>query len=248
MEAVKPFLKDSDIVLEPCAGTGEFLNGFSRYNFNNKVIAYDIEPKAEGVILGSYFDQQVPKDSVIITNPPYGRNHQLSVQFFNHSADDARLIAFLIPSAWRKWSVENRLDDRFHKVADIDMPNESFYDGDGNNLGGMLNTCFQVWEKRDYKREPYKVKDYGLVESSNKEEANVVLVYAGYGTGKVHREFDREKKNTTFKYLIAKDETVIDALENMDISMFTKNSTYSPTVSFDEIRYSLNKYLGKENT
>ena len=194
VQTALPFIKAGDTLVEPCAGTGEFVKAMRRAGLTNPITSADIEPKYSGVVKADFLNTPAVGD-FFLTNPPYGRNNKLSVAFFNHAATSAKYIGFLIPSSWRKWTVEARLDHNFHKVADIDMPDEAFYDEVKGNLGGMLSTCFQVWEKRDYLRKDTVVPDLGYLSVSTKEKANVVFVYAGYGCGKVLTSFDRTKKN-----------------------------------------------------
>ena len=98
------------IVLEPCAGTGEFSKQMNKYAWD--IDEMDLDPKREGMRQGNFleFDFYSGGAFSIITNPPFGRNNSLSVKFFNHAAEfKADYIGFLIPASWRKWSMQNRL-------------------------------------------------------------------------------------------------------------------------------------------
>jgi len=46
-----------------------------------------------------------------------------------------------------RWSVQNRLDGRFHLIDEVEMPENCFYAEKEFNPSGFLNTVFQVWEK-----------------------------------------------------------------------------------------------------
>jgi hypothetical protein len=85
---------------------------------------------------------------VTISNPPFGRNNSLSIPFFNRAAEHSEFIAFIVPRSWRKWSVLNRLDRRFHLVSDKDLQID-YVDGLGANLSQRkkLATCFQIWQQ-----------------------------------------------------------------------------------------------------
>ena len=80
---------------------------------------------------------------ITITNPPFGRNHSLSIPFFNKCADISNYIGFIIPKSWRKWSILNRLDRRFHLIHDEDL-NVDYIDGGI----GKLNTIYQIYENQ----------------------------------------------------------------------------------------------------
>ena len=68
-------------------------------------------------------------------------------------------IGFIIPKSWRKWSILNRLDTNFHLIHD-EEPLEVNYTGGTNT---KLKTVFQIYERRDYKREIITVTDYGYI-------------------------------------------------------------------------------------
>ena len=103
-------------ILEPCGGTGEFVEGFKRHGIlDDRIVSYDIEPKHPKVLLGDYLNTDIGyKNYVSITNPPFGRMSTLAKKFFNHAANHSDYICYLIPKSWRKWSTQNSLDKRFN--------------------------------------------------------------------------------------------------------------------------------------
>jgi predicted RNA methylase len=111
----------SRIVLEPAGGTGAFVEAAKAFGAK-KVLSVDIEPKHSDVSRANYLEAPMKfKDAITISNPPFGRNNSLSIPFFNRAADHSEYIAFIVPRSWRKWSVINRLDRRFHLVHDEDL-------------------------------------------------------------------------------------------------------------------------------
>jgi hypothetical protein len=80
-----------------------------------------------------------------VGNPPFGRVSSLAIQFFQHAAQWADVIAFIIPRTFRRVSVHNKLDLNFHLVYDEEIPVSpcSF------NPPMMVKCCFQIWEKRE---------------------------------------------------------------------------------------------------
>tara|TARA_B100002019_G_C21184085_1_gene555248 strand:- start:64 stop:1068 length:1005 start_codon:yes stop_codon:yes gene_type:complete len=153
-------------ILEPCGGTGEFIEGFLRAGVQaNNIISFDIEPKHAMVEEGNYLDTEFEDTNLIsITNPPFGRTSSLAKKFFNHAANHSDYICYLIPKSWRKWTTMNSLDSRFHLISDIDLPMNCFYLPDGTVKNqSVLNTVFQIWEKRDTERQKIEIPDNGLV-------------------------------------------------------------------------------------
>jgi len=231
-------------VIEPAGGTGSFVTA-ARELGAKKVLSFDIEPKADGVILADFLTNEIKgvTDAVTISNPPFGRNNSLSIPFFNKAANHSQYIAFIVPRSWRKWSVINRLDRNFHLIHDEDLSID-YVDESGEMVWqkARLNTCFQIWEKRDTPRELIKVKDFGLITKVTPQEADVALTVFGYGCGKVRTEFDRVS-NSTVMFLKLNDKRVLPALNRVDFSKFYKNTAYTEALSLQEIRYLLNQEI-----
>jgi len=231
-------------VIEPAGGTGSFLQAAKALKAS-KLISFDIEPKAEGVLLADFLLEtkglEKISDAITISNPPFGRNNSLSIPFFNKAAQHSQYIAFVVPRSWRKWSVLNRLNRNFHLVHDEDLSIDYV-----DELGEMvwqkarLNTCFQIWERREELRPVIKVKDQGLLSKVKPEDADVALTVFGYGCGKVRTSFDRVP-NSTVMFLKLHDKRVLKALQSVDFSKFYKNTAYTEALSLQEIRYLINE-------
>lgn len=142
-----------DLIVEPSAGNGSFLNQIP----SNKKIGIDILPEQSSIIKQDFFDYYPPSSAtqankptiLVIGNPPFGRVSSLAIKFFNHSAKWANVIAFIIPRTFRKLSVQNKLDDMFHLVYDEEIPNNPCC----FSPKMMVKCCFQIWEKKETKRQ-----------------------------------------------------------------------------------------------
>ncbi|MEY4078803.1 MAG: hypothetical protein RIS80_572 [Actinomycetota bacterium] len=237
----------SRTVVEPAGGTGSFVEAAERAGAK-RVLSVDIEPKHERVGYGDYLSVELPAhDAITISNPPFGRNNSLSIPFFNRAADHSEFIAFIVPRSWRKWSVINRLDRRFHLVADHDIDID-YVDALGENLSQrkLLATCFQIWQRRVDQRPLYKVQDRGLIQKVGPEDADVALTIFGYGCGTVHTEFER-KANTTRMFLKLNHPRALEALQSVDFSRFYKNTAYTEALSLAEINFLVNEFVFGES-
>ncbi len=231
-------------VIEPAGGTGSFLQAAKALEAD-KLISFDIEPKAEGVLLADFLVEtkglEKVSNAITISNPPFGRNNSLSIPFFNKAAQHSQYIAFVVPRSWRKWSVINRLNRNFHLIHDEDLSIDYV-----DELGEMvwqkarLKTCFQIWERREALRSLVKVKDHGLLSKVKPDQADVALTVFGYGCGKVRTSFDRVP-NSTVMFLKLHDKRVLKALQSVDFSKFYKNTAYTEALSLQEIRYLINE-------
>jgi len=233
--------------LEPAGGEGSFIEALLKANVSkDKIVSFDIEPKHPMIQKRDFLtvtQLELGHGYITITNPPFGRANSLSKKFFNHCAQFSDYIGFLVPKSWRKWSVHNSLDQHFHLIKDIDLPDVCFYSTAGDEFtNGNLNTIFQIWERRNEVRKKIQIKDYGLIKKTTPEDADVALVVFGWGCGKILREFKRES-NTTLMFLKVADKSIIDVLEKLDYSRFYNNVAYTHALSFKEICHLLNSYL-----
>lgn len=137
-----------DLIVEPSAGNGSFLNQIPS---DNK-IGIDILPEHSNIIKQDFFDYIPPSTKtniLVIGNPPFGRVSSLAIKFFNYSAKWANVIAFIIPRTFRKISVQNKLDNMFHLVYDEEIQNNPCC----FSPKMMVKCCFQIWEKKETKRQ-----------------------------------------------------------------------------------------------
>jgi len=240
-ELIKDF--ETRTVIEPAGGTGSFIKAAKSLGAK-KVISFDIEPKSDGVVEADFLNAELTvSNAITISNPPFGRNNSLSIPFFNKAAQHSEYIAFIVPRSWRKWSVINRLDRNFHLIHDEELAID-YVDDFGEMLWqkARLNTCFQIWQRRDIQRELVKVEDHGLISKVKPDQADVALTVFGYGCGKVKTSFDRIP-NSTVMFLKVHDKRVIPALNKVDFSRFYKNTAYTEALSLPEIRYLLNEEI-----
>ncbi len=135
-----------ELIVEPSAGNGSFLLKIPSAN----KIGLDIAPEHADIIKQDFFKYTPPlnKKILVIGNPPFGKVCSLAIGFFNHAAQWANTIAFIIPRTFRRISVQNKLNQYFHLVLDIEIPTTpcSF------NPPMAVKCCFQIWTKKADKR------------------------------------------------------------------------------------------------
>ena len=244
-------------ILESAGGTGEFIEGFRRLAIpDDKIVSYDVEPKHGLVMEGNFLDvKKFPSDSMIsITNPPFGRMSSLAVEFFKHSAPHCSYICYLVPKSWRKWTMLNRLPKNFHLISDIDLPKDCFYVPNEETKKGVLETVFQIWERREELREEIKVPDNKLVKKILPSKDNIVrganfsMIVFGHSCGRCEDITVPEvPRKTTTMYFNIDRQDVKDALREIDFSEFFNNVAYVQALSLQEINYKLNKKFGLPN-
>lgn len=240
-----PDLLDRTLV-EPAAGTGSFTKVFANFGVKD-IRAFDIEPKDPAIIQANFLQDECLESElthgVAITNPPFGRNSSLSVPFFNRLADHCEYICFVIPKSWRKWTLQNRLDRRFHLIHDqeltIDYQDES---GAYISQSGMLKTVFQIWKREEFLREKVAVPPSGLFEKSTPQAANASLTVFGRGCGTLKEDFPR-KANTTQMFLLVRHPLGFEALRGANLAQFYNNVATVEALSWDELNFAVNEWM-----
>lgn len=230
-------------LIEPAGGTGAFIEAAMRAGLI-EFVSFDIEPKHPAVKKGNFLSASLgTSDALTISNPPFGRNNSLSIPFFNKAANHSEFICFIVPRSWRKWSVINRLDRRFHLIADQDIQID-YVDDTGQQLSTKNNlaTCFQIWQRKETLRPKFSVRDMGLIEKTDALNADVSLTVFGFGCGKVLTDFER-KPNTTKMFLKLRHDKALNALQTVDFSKFSKNTAYTAALALPEINYLLNEAI-----
>jgi len=217
-----------DIIVEPSAGNGSFLNQLPT---DNK-IGIDILPGHPNIIKQDFFGYYPPLNKnniLVIGNPPFGKISSLAIKFFNHSAKWANVIAFIIPRTFRKISVQNKLDNMFHLVYDEEISNNPccFFPK------MMVKCCFQIWEKKETKRQnitlPTTHTDWDFLRLGSKDAngqptppVNAEFAMRAYGgcIGKIETERLNELRPKSWHWFVSKiDKNIlIDRFKQLDYS------------------------------
>ena len=195
---------DYDLIIEPSAGDGAFFKHLPR----EKTIAIDLEPKAKGIVkkdflefsdsinmVSSFFIEN--KKVLTIGNPPFGKNSSLARRFFNLSAEYSVMIAFVLPRTFRKPSVINHLNRKFHLMYEEILPLDSFYTTEEESY--KVPTVIQLWEKKKEDREIIPLhrtcEDFDFVSS---EEGGFSIQRVGANAGKVFDNCERHWRSHHF--------------------------------------------------
>lgn len=234
VEAEK-YCDESALFMEACVGAGAFYFPMPETNR----IGFDLEPqfKDKDVYTGNFFDVK-PRPAYVgmnvISNPPFGRNASLAVDFFNHCAFlGANVIAFVIPKSFRKASVQNKLNKEFHLVYDKESPKNAFI------LHGKeyhVPCCFQVWIRKDKERELINTShDNPWFNFCSKTEADVAVRRVGGRAGQLLEGVDHSVESTYFLKSKIDIEELKHMLSSIDLSYERDNTAGVRSVAKFEI-------------
>ena len=133
--------------LEPSAGCGRFIDILRKHNHN--FIAYDILPEREDIIQKDFLNDsiEINEEVIVLGNPPFGKKSSLAVQFINKCFEYSKIVGFILPIQFRKYSAQNKIREDAILLRDITLPENSFTNGDKDY---SLRCCFQIWCLPDF--------------------------------------------------------------------------------------------------
>ena len=130
--------------IEPSAGCGRFYRMLPK----TRRIGVDLEPRVPDLIQADYLRWTPPAGPryIVIGNPPFGLRGHLALQFINHSAEFADMVAFILPQLFEsdgKGVPSKRVDKRLRLAHSEKLPAASFEKPDGSPVN--ISTVLQVW-------------------------------------------------------------------------------------------------------
>ncbi|MDR0911124.1 MAG: hypothetical protein LBM96_00810 [Methanobrevibacter sp.] len=135
------YLEDwkDNLFLEPCAGNGSFSKQLPNCD------AFDIKPEDDSIKKMDFYEFNNDfKDYVCITNPPFGKRSVEAINFFNKATKFSKMIGFLVPVSFMKWSVQKQLNKKWKLVDWLYLPENGFTSFDEDY---SIRTVFQIWKK-----------------------------------------------------------------------------------------------------
>lgn len=246
--------KNNDIVVEPCAGNGSFIPSIK--NICNNYVFYDIEPEHDDIIKKDFldvrrssFNSQYSKIH-IVGNPPFGRQSSLLFKFIMTACMFCDTFSFILPRSFKKQSVQKRVPKRFHLIAEIDLPDNSFTINDRDH---NVPCIFQIWEKQRYERKIHpRTKPIHFKFVNSEEIADVSFRRIGVNAGYV--DTNTYGKNHQSHYFIRfKDRSIISDNETINklksIEFKNKRFTVGPnSISKQDVIHEFDKVLSTKNT
>ena len=144
------FQKFIDIVgpdfffVEPSAGNGSFLDVISGTN----KIGFDIKPERSDIIGIDFLKKSIKKylpegkKIAFIGNPPFGKKSELAIQFINKCLSYSKVVGFILPIQFRKYSAQSKIRKNAKLIFDMDLEHDMFLI-DGKET--KVSCCFQIW-------------------------------------------------------------------------------------------------------
>lgn len=223
-------IQDNDLIIEPSAGNGSFINDLQR--ISNNCIFYDLEPEHSSIIQQDYLlldtESLVNKYSKIhiVGNPPFGRQSSLAIKFIKKSAEYCSSVSFILPKSFKKDSMQKHFPLEFHLIFEEDIQENGFLVDDN-----VYNVpcVFQIWERKEVKREKEEKmipKGFQFVKKS--ENPDIAFRRVGVYAGNVYTDISTKSEQS--HYFIKFDKKISESIiEQLNAIIFdSKDNTVGP--------------------
>lgn len=194
--------KKNDLIIEPSAGEGAFINIIK--NLCDNYLFYDIKPENEEIEKQDYLtlDYKLYLNKYnkihIIGNPPFGRQSSLALKFIKVSSNFCNSVSFILPKSFKKDSFKNKIPLYFHLIYEEDITEKNAFLL--NNEQYNVPCIYQIWEKKETKRiikEKEKIKKgYKFV----KKEDNPTISFrrVGVNAGNISKDYNDKSKQSHY--------------------------------------------------
>lgn len=143
-------IHDDDLVIEPSAGNGSFIDAIRGISKNYRF--FDIAPEDNLIEQMDYLnfahEKTISKYKKIhiIGNPPFGRQSSMAIKFIKKSCAFCNTVSFILPKSFKKASMQKYFPLNFHLKYQGDLPKNAFL---MNNKEYDVPCVFQIWIKKE---------------------------------------------------------------------------------------------------
>jgi len=235
----------NDLVIEPSAGNGAFINGIKKLTNNFKF--YDLEPEHEEIIQQDYLEYNPDSHNLkskthIIGNPPFGRQSSLAIKFIKKSCKFSNSVSFILPKSFKKDSLQKHFPPNFHLVFETDLPDRSFL-VDGNEHD--VPCIFQIWTKKQFNRPPIeKLEPRGFTFVKINEDPHISFRRVGVNAGAIDTQVQNKSIQSHYFIKFTQYKNVDDSVKKLNTITYDNNNTVGPkSISKQELIKQFNDVL-----
>lgn len=222
-----PISFNHDLIIEPSAGNGAFIQGIKTLSQNH--LFYDLEPESPLILKQDYltFDYTTLfyPGVHVVGNPPFGRQSSLAIKFIKKSCEFCTSLSFILPKSFKKESLQKTFPLNYHLVFENDLPDKSFLvDG----IEHDVPCIFQIWQKKDHNRAVAdKLVPTHFLFVDKDVNPDISFRRVGVNAGKIDTNIDKSIQSHYFiKFTNGKSvEENVDKLKNIH---FDFNNTVGP--------------------
>ncbi len=220
-------ISNDDLIIEPSAGNGAFVNGIKSLSNNYKF--FDIEPENDEIIKMDfllYNDYNPENNYHIIGNPPFGRQSSLAIKFIKKSCEFAKSISFILPKSFKKDSMQKYFSNHYHLIYQKDLDSNSFL---VNNIEYDVPCVFQIWEYREEEREKInKLEPNGFKFVNKNDNPDIAFRRIGVNAGNIMNNINDKSEQSHYFIKFTNNKTVKYNMDKLKNVIFENNNTVGP--------------------
>lgn len=242
------YMDDCDLIIEPSAGNGAFIEGIKSLTYNR--LFYDIEPENDEITKQDFLTLDIyatglnefQKKIHIVGNPPFGRQSSLAIKFIKKACEFAHSISFILPKSFKKESLIQKFPLNFHRIYEVDLPDNSFL---VNGEPHDVPCIFQIWMKRSYNRETVEqIEPLHFRFVKKTEHPDISFRRVGVNAGTIDMECDSKSIQSHYFITFTNDKGVADNMMRLSGITFGFNNTIGPkSISKQELIRKFNPLL-----
>jgi predicted RNA methylase len=248
IELVKKYIniKNDDLIIEPSAGNGAFIEKIKLLSSNYKF--YDLEPENDAIIKQDFltFDYDNiklnNKTIHIIGNPPFGRQSSLAIKFIKKCCEFASSISFILPKSFKKDSMKKCFANNFHLIFEIDLIDNAFL---VNNTESNVPCIFQIWEYKNIERTKLiKIEPLNFKFVEKDDMPDISFRRVGVNAGAIMNDIDNKSIQSHYFIKFINNKNINENIKNIKLIKFDFNNTVGPkSISKQELICEFNKIL-----
>ena len=246
-------IQQDDLIVEPSAGNGVFINGIKLLSNNYRF--YDLEPEGtdelneiikQDYLLLNYAELKSQFAKIhVIGNPPFGRQSSIAIKFIRKSCEFVNSVSFILPKSFKKDSLKKTFPPNFHLIFEIDLPYKSFL-VDGVEYD--VPCVFQIWEKKTESRiVSKKLEPTHFIFVKKTQEPDISVRRIGVNAGALSTRGTDEKSVESHYFIkFTNDRSIEDNVTLLSTIKYTFDNTVGPkSISKQELIKEFNKVLSE---
>lgn len=248
MKLIKKKIKigDNDLVVEPSAGNGSFIEPIKSIADNYKF--YDIDPEHDEIKQKDYLKLKSDKlkrnyDKIhVIGNPPFGRQSTLAIKFIKKSCEYTDTVSFILPKSFKKESMQKHFPLKFHLIYEIDLPENSFQN---DGIDCDVPCVFQIWKRKATDRKiEQKLTPKGFSFVKKDESPDISFRRVGVNAGTISIDIDEKSEQSHYFIKFTNGKKIKTNLMKLKNLSFDFNNTVGPkSISKQELIKQFNELL-----
>jgi len=239
-------ISNNDLIIEPSAGNGSFIDGIKNISSNYKF--YDLEPEHDEVLKHDFLEfdykelQSQFSNIHVIGNPPFGRQSSMAIKFIKKCCLFSNSISFILPKSFKKDSMKKHFEKHYHLIHEIDLLDNSFL---VNDIECDVPCVFQIWQKKEEIRAVIeKISPLHFTFVEKKDKPDISFRRVGVNAGAITKEINNKSIQSHYFIKFINDKTNDENIEKLKTIHFDFNNTVGPkSISKPELISEFNKLL-----